>query len=119
MLVIHACCLCALLVCMVNGKSGCCLGGCFVLLHLLRIKECVVAMHGDKRWRERWEVGPTVVAACELPQSARGSECGCAVAAMVVGSAHAPLSGIGRSEREGEKGEECAGDADAIEQDKN
>jgi hypothetical protein len=40
--------------------------------------------------------------ACELPQSARGSERGCAAAAMVVGSAHAPLSGIGRSERERE-----------------
>jgi hypothetical protein len=31
MLVIRACCLCALLICVVNGKSGCCLGGCFCL----------------------------------------------------------------------------------------
>jgi hypothetical protein len=52
-------------------------------------------MHGEGRWRERWEVGPTVVAACKLPQSARGFERECAAAAMVVGSAHAPLSGIG------------------------
>jgi hypothetical protein len=53
MLVVHACCMCALLVCVVNGKSGYCLGGCFVLLHLLHIYECVVAMHGEKRGRER------------------------------------------------------------------
>jgi hypothetical protein len=95
MLVVHACCLCALLICVLNDKSGCCFSGCFVLLYLLRIYECVVAMHGEERERERWEVGPAVVAACELPQSARGSERGCAAAAMVVGSAHAPLSGIG------------------------
>jgi hypothetical protein len=49
--------------------------------------------------RGRWEVGPAVVAACELPQSARGSERGYAAAAMVVGSAHVPLSGIGQSKR--------------------
>jgi hypothetical protein len=61
MLVIHAYCLFALLVCVVDGKSGCCLDGCFVLLHLLRIYECVVAMHGEERWRESWEVGPAVV----------------------------------------------------------
>jgi hypothetical protein len=53
MLAVHACCLCALLVCVVNGKSGSCLGGCFVLLYLLRIYECVVAMHGEERERER------------------------------------------------------------------
>jgi hypothetical protein len=51
-------------------------------------------------------VGPVVVAACEPPQLARGSEHEHAVAAMVVGSAHAPLSSIGRSEREGERCEE-------------
>jgi hypothetical protein len=49
MLAVHACCLCALLVCVVNGKSEYCLGGCFVLLHLPCIYECVVAMHGEKR----------------------------------------------------------------------
>jgi hypothetical protein len=76
-------------------------------------------MHGEKRGRERWEVGPAIVAACELPQSARGSERRCAATAMVVGSAHAPLSGIGRNEREGERGEERTGDADAMEQDIN
>jgi hypothetical protein len=59
-------------------------------------------------------VGPTVVVACDLPQSVRGSERGCATAVMVVGSAHAPLSGIGRSEREGERGEEQVGDVDAM-----
>jgi hypothetical protein len=32
MLVVHARFLCALLICIVNGKSGCCLGWCFVLL---------------------------------------------------------------------------------------
>jgi hypothetical protein len=100
MLVVHACCLCALLVCLVNSKSGCCLDRCFVLLYLLCIYECVVVMHAEKRGRERWEVGPAFMAACELPQSARGSECRCVVAAMVVGSTHAPLLGIGRSERE-------------------
>jgi hypothetical protein len=52
-LVVHACCLCALLVCVVNGKSGCCLGGCFVLLYSLRIYECAIAMHGEERGRER------------------------------------------------------------------
>jgi hypothetical protein len=119
MLVVYACCLCASLVCVVNGKSRCCLGGCFVLLYLLRIYECAVAMHGEERGRERWEVGPAVVAACELLQSTRGSERGCAAAAMVAGSVHAPLSGIGRSEREGERGEERAGDADATEQNIN
>jgi hypothetical protein len=35
------------------------------------------------------------------------------------GSAHMPLSGIGQSEREGERGEERAGDADAAEQNIN
>jgi hypothetical protein len=49
MLVVYACCLCVLLVCVVNGKSKYCLGGCFVLLHLPRIYECVVAMHGEER----------------------------------------------------------------------
>jgi hypothetical protein len=53
MLVVHACYLCALLICVVNDKSGCCLGGCFVLLHLLHIYECVVAMHEEERGRER------------------------------------------------------------------
>jgi hypothetical protein len=43
------------------------------------------------------------MAACKLPQPVRGSERGCAVAAIVVGSAHALLSGIGRSERERER----------------
>jgi hypothetical protein len=89
------------------------------LFYLLHIYECVVAMHGEERGRVRWQVGPAVVAACELPQSVRGSECGCVAVAMVVGSAHAPLSGIGRSEREGERGEERASDADATEQDIN
>jgi hypothetical protein len=84
MLVVHACYLCAF-VCMVNGKSGCCLGGCFVLPYLLHIYECVVAMHGEETGRERWEVGPAVVAACELPQSARGSKRGCISMVMVVG----------------------------------
>jgi hypothetical protein len=105
MLVVHACCLCTLLVCVVNGKSGCCPGGCFVLLHLLHIYECVVAMHGEERGRERerWKVGPTIVAACKLPRSARGSERECTAVALVVGSTHTLLSGIGRSEREGER----------------
>jgi hypothetical protein len=49
MLVVHACCLCALLVCVVNGKSEYYLGGCFVLLYLPRIYECVVAMYGEER----------------------------------------------------------------------
>jgi hypothetical protein len=49
MLMVHTCCLCALLVCVVNGKSEYCLGGCFVLLHLSCIYECVVAMHGEER----------------------------------------------------------------------
>jgi hypothetical protein len=40
------------------------------------------------------------VEACELPQSARGSGHGYAVVAMVVGSVHTALSGIGQSERE-------------------
>jgi hypothetical protein len=75
-------------------------------------------MHGEGRWRERWEVGSVVVAACELPQSARESERGCAAAAMVVGSAHVPLSGIGRNEREREGGGEQAGDANAMVHDK-
>jgi hypothetical protein len=70
--------------------------------------------HAWRRKRKR-KVGPAVVAACELLQSARGFERGCAAAAMVAGSMHAPLSGIGRSEREGERGEERAGDADATE----
>jgi hypothetical protein len=48
----------------------------------------------------------------------RGSERGCAAAAMVVGSAHAPLSGIGRSERKREGGGEWAGDANATVHDK-
>jgi hypothetical protein len=50
-----------------------------------------------------------------------GSRHGCATAAMIVGSAHTALSGIRRSEREreGERGEERAGDADATEQDIN
>jgi hypothetical protein len=56
---------------------------------------CVVAMHGEERERERWEVGPTIMAAPELPQSVRGSERGCAATVMVVGSVHALLSGIG------------------------
>jgi hypothetical protein len=119
MLVVHACYLCALLVCVVNGKSGCCLDDCFVLLYLLCIYECTVAIHGEERGRERCKVGPTVVAACELPQSARGSERGCAAAAMVVGSVHMPLSGIERSEREEQRGEKRASDADATEQDIN
>jgi hypothetical protein len=76
------------------------------------------AMHGEGRWRKRWEVGPVVVAACELPQSARGFERGCAAAAMVVGSAYVPLSGIGRSEREREGGRERAGDVNATMHDK-
>jgi hypothetical protein len=37
---------------------------------------------------------------------------------MVVGSAHAPLSGIGRSEREGERDEERVGDGDTTVHDK-
>jgi hypothetical protein len=49
MLVVYACCLCALLVGVVNGKSEYCLGGCFALLHLSRIYECAVAMHGEER----------------------------------------------------------------------
>jgi hypothetical protein len=53
MLVVYACCLCVLLVCVVNGKSECCLGECFVLLYLLCIYESVVAMHGEERERER------------------------------------------------------------------
>jgi hypothetical protein len=53
MLVVHARCLCALLICVVNGKSGYCLSGCFVLLYLLRIYECVVAMHREERGREK------------------------------------------------------------------
>jgi hypothetical protein len=73
------------------------------LLHLSRIYEYAVAMHGEERYRERWEVGPAVVTACELPQSARGVRASVRAAAMVVGSAHATLSGIGRSEREGER----------------
>jgi hypothetical protein len=56
------------------------------LFYLLHIYECVVAMHGEERGRVRWQVGPAVVAACELPQSVRGSECGCVAVAMVVGS---------------------------------
>jgi hypothetical protein len=59
------------------------------------------------------------MATCELSQSVRGSKRGCAAAAMVVGSAYAPLSGIGRSEREGEKDEERTGDADATGQNIN
>jgi hypothetical protein len=112
-------CLC--FVCWWYMHAACvpCLFACFVLLHLLRIYECVVAMHGEERKRERWEAGPAVVVTCELPQSAKGSERGCAMAAMVLGSADTPLSGIGRSEREGERGEERAGDADATEHDIN
>jgi hypothetical protein len=49
MLVVHACCRCVLLVCVINGKSEYCLGGCFVLLHLPRIYECDVAIHGEER----------------------------------------------------------------------
>jgi hypothetical protein len=62
------------------------------------------------------KVGPAVVAACELPQSARGVRARVRVAAMVVGSAHAPLSDNGRSERE--RDGERAGDANATVYDK-
>jgi hypothetical protein len=59
------------------------------------------------------------VAACELPQSARGVRAWVHAAAMVVGSAHAALSGIRRSEREGgERDEERVGDVDAMVHDK-
>jgi hypothetical protein len=57
MLVVHACCMCALLVCMMNDKSGCCLGGCFVLLYLLRIYEC--CCHAWRRKRKRKVGGGT------------------------------------------------------------
>jgi hypothetical protein len=113
MLVIHACCLCALLVCVVNGKSECCLGGCFVLLHLLRIYECDVAMHGEERWRERWEVGPAVVAACELPQSSRGSEHGCVLRRWWWGQRTRRCRASGEAS-ESERDGEWVGDANAM-----
>jgi hypothetical protein len=59
------------------------------------------------------------MATSEVPQSVRGSERGCAATTMVVGSSHALLSGIGQSEREGERGEKRASDADATEQNIN
>jgi hypothetical protein len=52
MLVVHACYLCALLVYMVNGKSGCCFGGCFVLLYLLRIYD-VLLPYMEKKEEEK------------------------------------------------------------------
>jgi hypothetical protein len=64
-------------------------------------------------------VGPIVVAACELPQSARGVRAWVRAAVMVVGSAHAPLSGhrtkrASERERDGER----AGDVNATVHDK-
>jgi hypothetical protein len=119
MLVVHVCCMCALLVCVINGKSECCLGGCFVLLHLLCIYECTVAMHVEERWRERWEEGSVVVVACELPQSARGGPS--------VGACCGDGSGVGaraavrhRTKRASERDRDGkrAGDANATVHDK-
>jgi hypothetical protein len=64
-------------------------------------------------------VGPAIVAACELPQSARGgpSTGACCGDGGGVG-ARAAVGGIGRSEREGERDEERVGDADATVHDK-
>jgi hypothetical protein len=64
-------------------------------------------------------VGLTCCGGAQTATLGEGSGRGCTAAAMVVGSAHAPLLGIGRSEREGEKGEERAGDADVTVQDIN
>jgi hypothetical protein len=100
---------------MVNGKCGWLSVYVLALLYLLLL--VIAARKGEMR--EKWEVGPAVVEACELPQLARRVWARCAVAAMVVGSAHAALSGIGRSERErGERDEERVGDVDATVYDK-
>jgi hypothetical protein len=99
----------------------CCVWVCFALLYLLRINGCVArvaAMHGEERGRERWEVGPAIVAACELPQSARGvrarvccgGDGGGAGARAVVGH---------QAKREIERGGGRAGDANTTVQDIN
>jgi hypothetical protein len=64
-------------------------------------------------------VGPAVVTTCELLQSARGVQARVHAAAMVVGSAHAPLSEhrtkrASERERDGER----AGDVNATVHDK-
>jgi hypothetical protein len=52
---------------MVNGKCGWLSTYVLTLLYLLLL--AIAAREGERR--EKWEVGPTVVEACELPQLAR------------------------------------------------
>jgi hypothetical protein len=54
--------------CMVNGKCGWLSVYVLALLYLLLL--AIAVREGERR--EKWEVGPSVMEACELPQSARG-----------------------------------------------
>jgi hypothetical protein len=53
--------------CMVNGKCGWLSAYVLTLLYLLLL--AIATREGESR--EKWEVGPAVVEACELPQPAR------------------------------------------------
>ena len=81
------------------------------LLYLLRIYGCAAraaAMHGEGRGREggRWDPLSWRRASCRSRRGASGRWC--VAAAMVVGSAHAPLLG------EGGQNEREAGQADDV-----
>jgi hypothetical protein len=97
-------------------KLWCSLCSCWLLLHTKEKGEAG-GSHGASN--EAKVVGLTCRGGTQAATLGERAGRGCTTAVMVVGSAHAPLSGIGRSEREGEKGEERASDADAMEQDIN
>ena len=76
------------------------------LLYLLRIYGCAAraaAMHGEGRGREggRWDLLSWRRAICHSRRGASGRWCAAAV--MVVGSAHASLSGIGQQRTKSSK----------------
>jgi hypothetical protein len=101
MLVVYACCLCAFVVCVVNGKNEYCLGGCFCLASFA----AYIRMCCGHAWRKKIEGkvggGTRCRGGVRAPAVGEGVRARVRVATMVVGSAHAPLSGIGRSERGG------------------
>jgi hypothetical protein len=90
---------------------------CFFWL-LLHAKEKGEASGSHGASSEAKVVGLTCRGGARAATLGEGAGRGCAAAAMVVGSAHAPLSSIGRSKRERERGEGWAGDADATVHDK-
>jgi hypothetical protein len=88
---------------------------CFCSL-LLYVKEKEEAGGSHGASSEVKVVGLTCRGGARAATLSEGAGCGCAAVAMVVGSTHAPLSGIERSERE--RGEGRAGDADTTVHDK-